>query len=101
MWLNVSMFVRGTPSVAAYTLLSNFDSDWPRKSVVFMLALTSAMEEGSDYQRYCTLTGIGLAMILLAANMGSRAWYFMKWKPIKLGGMEVQLERLPLPQLLV
>ncbi|KAL7528459.1 hypothetical protein ACHAXR_002458 [Thalassiosira sp. AJA248-18] len=85
-WLNVSMFVRGTPSVAAYTLISNFDSDWPRKSVVFMLALTSAMEEGSDYQRYCTLTGIGLAMILLAANMGSRAWYFMKWKPIKLGG---------------
>ena len=85
-WLNVSMFVRGTPSVAAYTLLSNFDSDWPRKLVVFMLAITATMEEGSAYQRYCTLVGIGSAMILLAANLGSRAWYFMKWKPIKLGG---------------
>lgn len=85
-WLNVSMFVRGTPSVAAFTLLSSFDSDWPRKSVVFMLAMTSAMEQGSNYQRYWTLAGIGLAMILLAANLGSRAWYFMKWKPIKSGG---------------
>ena len=84
-WLNVSMFVRGTPSVAAYTLISSFDSDWPRKLVIFLLAITSAMEEG-DYQRYCTLSGIGLAMILLAANLGARAWYFMKWKPIKLGG---------------
>ena len=73
------MFVRGTPSVAALTLLPAFDSDWPRKAVAFMLALASAMEEESDYQRDCTLSGIGLAMILLASNMGARAWYFMKW----------------------
>jgi len=86
-WLNVSMFVRGTPSVAAFTLLSSFDSDWPRKIVVFMLALTSAMEEGSDYQRYWTLSGIGLAMVLLASNLGARAWYFMKWKPMKGSGV--------------
>mmetsp|Transcript_8938 Transcript_8938/g.16383 ORF Transcript_8938/g.16383 Transcript_8938/m.16383 type:complete len:144 (-) Transcript_8938:331-762(-) len=49
-WLNISMFVWGT-------LLSHFDSDWPRKLVVLMLALTSAMdmEDVSAYQRYCTL----------------------------------------------
>lgn len=85
-WLNVSMCVRGTPSVAAFTLLSVFDSDWPRKLVVFILAITSAMEEGSAYQRYCTLVGVGLAMIILAANLGARAWYFMKWKPLHSGG---------------
>lgn len=85
-WLNVSMFVRGTPSVAAYTLLSAFDSDWPRKFVVLALAVCSSMEAGSDYQRYATLTGISTAIVLLAANLGSRAWYFMKWKPLKSGG---------------
>ncbi|KAL9182919.1 hypothetical protein ACHAXT_004198 [Thalassiosira profunda] len=90
-WLNTSMFVRGTPSVAAFTLLSHFDSDWPRKITIFLLALTSAMEEGSDYQRYCTLIGVGMAMILLAANLGSRAWCFMKWKPVKLGGRVTSL----------
>ena len=85
--ISVAMCVRGVPSVAAFTLLSNFDSDWPRKAVVFLFAITSAMEEGSAYQRYCTLTAIGLAMILLAGNLGARAWYFMKWKPLHSGGL--------------
>ena len=49
-WLNVSMFVRGTPYVVAFTLVSQFDSYWPPKLVVFLLAITAAMEEGSDYQ---------------------------------------------------
>ena len=49
-WLNVSMFVRGTPSVLVYTLVSQFDSDWPCKLVVFLLAITMAMEEVSDYK---------------------------------------------------
>ena len=82
-WLNVSMFVRGTPSIAAYTILSSFDSDWPRKLTIFLLALTAAMDPGSNYQRFCTLIGIGLSMLLLAANLGARAWYFMKWRPLK------------------
>ena len=50
--------------------------------MVFLLAITAAIEEGSDYQWYCTLAGIGLVMILLAASLKFRAWYFMKWKPI-------------------
>jgi len=59
---------------AAYMLVSQFDSQhWPHKLVVFLLAITVAMEEGIDYQRYCTLAGIDLAMILLAASLGSRA----------------------------
>ena len=86
-WVNCSMFVRGTPSIAAYTLLSNFDSDWPRKLAIFVLALASAQEPGSNAQKYATLSGIAFAMSILAANLGSRAWYFMKWKPIGQGGI--------------
>lgn len=85
-WLNLSLLVRGTPSVAAHTLLSGFDSDWPRKLAILALALGASMGGKSDHRRYCTLVGIGLAMILLAANLGSRAWHHMKWKPISNSG---------------
>lgn len=85
-WLNVAIFVQGTPSVAALTIVSPFDSDWPRKLALTLLALTSAMKEGSDYQRYCALAGIGMALVLLASNLGARAWYFMKWRPLRGGG---------------
>jgi len=86
-WMNVAMFVQGTPSVAALTIISPFDSDFPRKMALAFLALTSAMKEGSDYQRYCALTGIGLSIMLLASNLGARAWYFLKWRPLKGGGV--------------
>ncbi|KAL7545835.1 hypothetical protein ACHAWF_009185 [Thalassiosira exigua] len=82
-WLNISLFVRGTPSVAGHTLLSKTDSDWPRKGVVFLLATASAMEAGSKAQWYATLTGVGMAMALLAANLGARAWRFMRWRPVR------------------
>ena len=86
-WVNVAIFVQGTPSVAALTIISPFDSDWPRKLALTLLALTSAMKEGSDYQRYCALGGIGLAILLLASNLGARAWYFLKWRPLRGGGV--------------
>ncbi len=86
-WVNVAIFVQGAPSVAALTIVSPFDSDWPRKLALTLLALTSAMKEGSNYQRYCALMGIGLAIVLLASNLGARAWYFMKWRPLKGGGV--------------
>jgi len=81
-WVNTSMFVRGTPSIAAYTLVSNFDSDWPRKIAVLSLALAAAQPEGSAAQRYTTVGGIAFAMMILAANLGARGWYFMKWRAL-------------------
>ena len=85
-WVNCSMFVRGTPSIAAYTLISNFDSDWPRKLAVLFLTLAVIQESGSKVELYATLGGIGFSMLILAANLGARAWYFMKWKPMGQGG---------------
>lgn len=91
-WLNVAMFIQGMPSVAAYTIITSFDSDWPRKVVILLLTITTAMDVGSVYQRYCILASIGFAMILLVANLGSRAWYFMKWKPLRgCGGCDMVL----------
>ena len=98
--LNVAMFIRGMPSVAAFTIVSSSDSDWPRKVVILLLAITSAMEAGSEYQKYCALTGIGLAMVLLMANLGSRAWYFMKWKPLR-GGLVMSSSLAPFLSLIV
>lgn len=86
-WLNCSMFIRGTPSVAAYTLFSNFDSDWPRKLSIFILALAAMQDVGGEAQRYLTLVGIGISMSILAANLGSRAWFHLKLKPMGQGGM--------------
>mmetsp|Transcript_15381 Transcript_15381/g.26265 ORF Transcript_15381/g.26265 Transcript_15381/m.26265 type:complete len:455 (+) Transcript_15381:144-1508(+) len=81
-FLNVALLVQGVPSVAAYSLSSGSDSDWPRKLAVFALALAAAQEAGSAAQKICTLLGIALSMALLAANLGSRAWLYMRWKPI-------------------
>jgi hypothetical protein len=58
------------------------------------------MEAGSEYQKYCALTGIGMAMVLLVANLGSRAWYFMKWKPLR-GGLVMSSFLAPFLSLIV
>ncbi|KAL3764827.1 hypothetical protein ACHAW5_009045 [Stephanodiscus triporus] len=55
------------------SIRSSFDSDWPRKVVILLLALATVMEVGSAYQKYCALAGIGLVMVLLLANLGSKA----------------------------
>jgi hypothetical protein len=81
-FLNVAMLVVGTPSVAAYSLVSGGESDWPRKLAVFALALAAVQDAGSAAQKICTLLGIAMSMALLAANLGSRAWMHMRWKPI-------------------
>lgn len=80
-FLNVALLVQGIPSVAAYSLMSGSESDWPRKVAVFSLALAAAQESGNA-QKICTLLGIAFSMTLLAANLGSRAWLYMRWKPI-------------------
>lgn len=81
-FLNVAMLVMGIPSVAAYSLMSGSESDWPRKVAVFSLAMAAAQESGTAAQKICTLVGVAFSMTLLAANLGSRAWMYMRWKPI-------------------
>jgi len=85
--LNCSMYIRGTPSIAAHTLISNFDSDWPRKIVLIGMALAAVQIQGSNLQHYGTVGSILLSILVIAANLGSRAWKFMKWKPVDNGGL--------------
>ena len=97
-WVNCAMFVRGTPSISAYTLISNFDSDWPRKFAIFVLALAAAQgdivgdndnDNGNENNggQILTLVGVSSSILILTANLGARAWYFMKWRPIGQGGV--------------
>lgn len=78
-WLNASMLIRATPSVAAHTLFSPVAPDVLRKLVIFVLVLASAST--GQAQLILTLLGICGACLVLLANMGSRAWHFMRWKP--------------------
>lgn len=80
------MFVTGTPSVAAHTIISNSDSDWPRKLSLFILTLAGLSDfVDADGQTYLTLVGIVMSITILAANLGSRAWHFMNWKTLGQG----------------
>lgn len=89
-WLNCSMFVTGTPSVAAHTIISHFDSDWPRKLALFVLTLAGLSDfVDADGQTYLTLIGIVMAISVLLANLGSRAWHFMNWKTLGQGRIYV------------
>lgn len=83
-WVNVSMLVRGVPSISAYTLTSYLVSDWLRKLVVLILALAGAAT--GTLQKVLTLVGICLACLVLAANLGSRAWFHLKWNPLRYDG---------------
>ena len=83
-WINSSMLVRASPSVSAHTLLHGTGSDLLRKAVVLTLALAGAAT--GRLQKYMTLGGISLACMVLLANLGSRAWLFLKWKPLRYQG---------------
>ena len=83
-WINSSMLVRASPSVSAHTLLHGTGSDLSRKAVVLTLALAGATT--GRLQKYMTLGGISLACLVLLANLGSRAWLFLKWKPMRYQG---------------
>lgn len=78
------MLVRASPSVSAHTLLHGSGSDLSRKAVVLTLALAGAAS--GKLQKYMTLGGISLACLVLLANLGSRAWLFLKWKPLRYQG---------------
>lgn len=78
------MLVRASPSVSAHTLLHGSGSDVSRKLVVLSLALAGATS--GVLQKYMTIGGIFYAILVLLANLGSRAWLFLKWKPLRYQG---------------
>jgi len=84
--VNVSMLVRGMPSISAYALTHRILHDWPRKLIIFSLALASAAPADSATQRWITFFGIIFAVAVLASNLGSRAWYHLKLNPLAYSG---------------
>ena len=82
-WIHVAMHVRGFPSISALTLEEGVmsGSDWLRKALVFILAIAGYTT--GRYQQTCTLAGLSLACWVLLANLGSRSYQNMQWKPIK------------------
>jgi hypothetical protein len=73
------MFIRGFPSISAYEVMTQVESDWLRKILILLLAVTSATI--GTTRKICTLAGLALASCILLANLGSRSWKFMGWKP--------------------
>ena len=84
-WINTAMLVRGVPSISAYTITTHVETDWLRKILVFCLALSSATTGRLQY--IMTFFGISLACAVLLANLGSRAWGFLGWRPFTRGGI--------------
>ena len=84
--VNVAMLIRGMPSVSAYALNHKVLQDWPRKAIVFLLIMASAAPPNSATQRWITLAGVISAILVLAANIGSRAWVHLKLNPLAYAG---------------
>mmetsp|Transcript_115969 Transcript_115969/g.334897 ORF Transcript_115969/g.334897 Transcript_115969/m.334897 type:complete len:500 (-) Transcript_115969:226-1725(-) len=80
-WTNVGMSVRGFPSISAYSVSTYSHSDWLRKVIVFALLFSSMA--GGTAMHVSAFVGISLAMMVLLANLGSRTWGFMQWRPIQ------------------
>jgi hypothetical protein len=83
-WTNVGMFVSGMPSISAFAITSRVESDWLRKVILFTLTVAGATTGYSQYA--LTLFGVSLTCAVLLANLGSRAWNFLKWQPLGYGG---------------
>lgn len=83
-WINTAMMVRAIPSISAYTLTTTMRSDWIRKAT--MLILASAGAASGRSQKYMTILGVSMACSLLLANLGARAWFFLRWKPLGYDG---------------
>eukprot|EP00522_Entomoneis_paludosa_P012905 CAMPEP_0172444002 /NCGR_PEP_ID=MMETSP1065-20121228/4160_1 /TAXON_ID=265537 /ORGANISM="Amphiprora paludosa, Strain CCMP125" /LENGTH=499 /DNA_ID=CAMNT_0013194419 /DNA_START=77 /DNA_END=1577 /DNA_ORIENTATION=- len=84
-WLNAQMMVKSAPSISAHTLTSRVGSDLLRKVAIFLLATAGSASDDST-RGWITISGIALACILALANLGSRAWHFMGWKPMPYAG---------------
>lgn len=78
------MLIRATPSVSAHSLTSPLGSDGPKKLVLIALAFAGAAT--GSLQVVLTIGGITGALILLLANLGARAWHFMRWTPLHYTG---------------
>ena len=79
--LNTSMLVRA----AHFFVVSPFSPpDLLKKAILFCLAIAGATH--GAVQSTLTFIGIILACLALLANLGSRSWHFMGWRPLSYNG---------------
>lgn len=83
-FLNASMMVRAAPSISAHTLTSPIANDLIRKLILFILAIAGVTSGMTN--KIMTLVGIGSAILVMLANLGARAWLFLRWQPQKYDG---------------
>jgi hypothetical protein len=88
-WLNVSLMVRGVPSLSAHTLMSPAGSDTLRKIVLFAFILAAALT--GEAARIATLVGVFGVLSVLLANLGARTTYFLRWSPQVYDGIGASL----------
>jgi hypothetical protein len=84
-WLNASLMVRSLPSVSAHTLVSHYvGGDYIKRWVIFSLAAAGAAQ--GSIRTVLACSGVSAACMVLLANIGSRAWFFLRWKPLQYQG---------------
>uniref|UniRef100_A0A7S1BC40 Uncharacterized protein n=1 Tax=Corethron hystrix TaxID=216773 RepID=A0A7S1BC40_9STRA len=72
-WLATTLLIRGTPSVGAYVWHSSVLTDYPRDTMLLIFAVAQyATNEKLKQTLY--YIGIVLALLLVTANLGARAW---------------------------
>lgn len=47
-WINMSMLVKGMPSISAYTLTHPVMIDWPKQALLLILYIAAIMDPGTD-----------------------------------------------------
>jgi hypothetical protein len=80
-WLNIAMLVWGMPSVSAFGLNQVVTTDWPRQALLLILVLATVANDETQSQKILTLLGVSLAVVILLANLGARAWKHVNLPP--------------------
>ena len=79
------MMIRAFPSVSAHTLVSDYvGADYIRKGILLSLAIAGAAT--GPLRTALAFGGIVAACMVLLANLGSRAWHFLRWQPLRYQG---------------
>lgn len=74
------------PSISAYSLTQPITIDWPKQALLLSLSISAVLSPGSTAQHAITLAGIGWGCVILAVNVGARAWRHLKLKPLPYRG---------------
>ena len=73
-WLSMSIFVRGTNSVASHVWRGCGSTDYPRMLLMLILMLATFASPLKPIRDIFTITGALLGCLLLLCNLGSRGW---------------------------